>query len=127
MVEFCKHFVAKCFNHTTKELKEICDGIYPLDDPPENGEQYFNNVIRLLDIKSDIVVSTLYDIWQKSTWPDYIDSKVYSHLFGKVRVHNGKFSPKILSEEEISKVTKPFYVDIHYLRNRRMTIFPENK
>ncbi len=128
MVELCKHFVAKCFKHTTRELKEIVGGIYSLDDPPSNDEQYFNNIIRLLEIKSDIVVSTLYDIWQRSTWPDYIDSKVYSHLFNKVRVHNGgKFSPKILSKEEMSKVTKPFFVDIHFLRNRRMTIFPENK
>ena len=128
MVELCKHFVATCYKYKTKDLKKLVKKINPLDDPPKNHEDYFNNTLKLLDIKSDLVTSILYDIWQKSEWPDYSDTRVFSHLINRVRVHyDGPNRPKKLTVEEHAKVTKPYYIDVHYLKKHRLSVFPENK
>jgi hypothetical protein len=128
MVELCKHFVAICYKYRTKDLKMLVRGINPLDEPPKNHENYFNNMLKVLNIKNDLVTSILYDIWQKSEWPDYSDTKVFSHLLNRVRVHySGKYKPKQLTTEEYATVTNPYYIDIHYLKKKHLSVFPENK
>jgi hypothetical protein len=132
-VELCKHFVTTCHKYKhmdlIKILKDTFGDISPLDDPPENHENYFNNILTVLGMENDIVNSILYDIWQKSCYPNYSDSKVFSHLFRRNHVHfrEGYTRPKKLTKKEIAEVTKPYYVDIHYLKNRGLTVFPENQ
>jgi hypothetical protein len=129
-VELCKAFVEVCYTKSTKDIKKATDmKIYGLASPPRNEEKYFNNLISLLEITDEGLIDMLYRIFSVSPPPEYIDDRVWSHLNGQRHPFNDygyeEYWPESLSDKEKRKVRNPNYMDIHQLKRRGETIFPE--
>jgi hypothetical protein len=129
-VELCKAFVETCYVKPTKTIKKKTDGkVYGLGSPPEDDEEYFNDMIDILGIEEEGLINTLYRIFSVSPSPEYIDDRVWSHLNGTrspfANYEYEEYWPESLSDKERRKIRNPNYMDIHKLKRRGETIFPE--
>jgi hypothetical protein len=128
MVELCKAFVKVCYLYDTKEVKKLTSGeVYGLIDYPSNDDQYFQNLVDYLMLEDETLLVLLRKIWDTSTYPEYVDNKVTSHLRNSVRVfaHNdySSYWPAILPVKSV--VRSPEYIDSHKLQSMGEKVFPE--
>lgn len=127
-VELCKAFVRACYIHGTKEVRRLTSGeVYGLIDYPANDDQYFQNLIDFLLIEDKTLIDLLQKIWENSSYPEYVDTKVRSHLRNSSRVYYNtdytRYWPAVLSGKSV--VRQPDYIDIHKLNNMGEKVFPE--
>ncbi len=130
VVELCKAFVETCYKSSTKSIKKSTDmQVYGLANPPQNEEKYFSDMIKLLGITDEGLTNILYSLLMTSPPPEYIDDRVWSHLNGQRMPFTSydfeEYWPESLSDKERRMVRNPNYMDIHKLKQRGETIFPE--
>ncbi len=129
-VELCKAFVETCYKRSTKDIKKITNmEIHGLSTPPEDEEEYFNQMLEILSIEDEGLINMLYTIFSVSPPPEYVDDRVWSHLNGQRSPFSNfdyeEYWPESLSDKERRIIRKPNYMDIHKLKQQGETIFPE--
>jgi len=129
-VELCKKFVETCYLIDTNTIKKLTQNkINGLSNPPADLKEYFNELIKFLNIEDYALIESLWRIYDLSPQPEYIDDRVWSHLRDRNAVFRDsefeEYWPEILTDRESRKVRTPNYIDIHKLKNMGETIFPE--
>ena len=129
LVELCKAFVATAYRLSNDELKTITrNRVVGISNPPnkEDDARYFNDLLQFLEITDEHVTNTLTRIWDSSTYPEYINDRVYSHLMGRTACFHSmetmEIAPSLLNEEELKYIRTPKFFDVHNLQGE--TIFP---
>jgi hypothetical protein len=130
VVELCKYFVKAALEYEITDLL-LASGAetYGLVNLPENSSEYFERSCNLLRIPEE-ERRLLKNIWDRSDFPFFDNSRVFTHL-KRVNVYFSEifkeWRPAPLSNDEVKKVQEPFYIDIHALERNGETIFPEEK
>lgn len=130
VVELCKAFVKVCYTSGGDYVEGVTKSrVVGLAQASEiDWDSYFKEVINLLGIKDDTLLSLLKTIWEKTPPPAYDDIPMYSHI-NRSNIFASKtfnsFFPKPLNKEELRKVRHANFIDVHKLHDMGEFIFPE--
>ncbi len=131
VVELCKAFVKTCYTKETKEVRTFTDGqVFGLSNTPKKvRDSLFDNLIEFFEIEDEGLVDLLHRVYNISPEPEYIDDQVWTHLRNKVHLFRShefeEYWPERLTDRQQRNVRTPNFMDIHKLKKRGETIFPE--